>query len=233
MLQNARVDVFTETGTRRVFAGAIEWPGWCRSGRSEDEALQALIGSAARYARAVAGAGTGPRFRPPRSVADLHVVDRLGGSATTDFGAPGAAPASDLRELDVADLARLKAILSSCWAALDRAAHAAQGRALAKGPRGGGRSLEAIIRHVTEAEASYVARLGISRPKIGTSDASAAAVGVHMVTDDALSRAVRDGLPARGPRGGAIWTPRYLARRIAWHALDHAWEIEDRAGSGP
>ena len=24
------------------------------------------------------------------------------------------------------------------------------------------------------------------------------------------------------------WPPRYAARRIAWHALDHAWEIEDR-----
>ncbi len=232
MLHNARVDVYTETGTRRVFAGAIEWPGWCRSGRSEDEALQALIGSAARYARAVAGAGTGPRFRPPRSVADLHVVDRLGGSATTDFGAPGAAPASDLRDLDLADLGRLKAILASCWAALDRGAHAAEGRDLAKGPRGGGRPLEAILRHVTEAEASYVARLGIARPKVGTSDPRATAVEVRTLIDDALSRAVRDGVPARGPRGGAIWTPRYLARRIAWHALDHAWEIEDRAGPG-
>jgi hypothetical protein len=25
------------------------------------------------------------------------------------------------------------------------------------------------------------------------------------------------------------WTPRYAAQRIAWHALDHAWEIEDRS----
>jgi len=25
------------------------------------------------------------------------------------------------------------------------------------------------------------------------------------------------------------WPPRYAARRIAWHALDHAWEIEDRS----
>ena len=23
--------------------------------------------------------------------------------------------------------------------------------------------------------------------------------------------------------------PRYAAHRIAWHALDHAWEIEDRS----
>jgi hypothetical protein len=28
------------------------------------------------------------------------------------------------------------------------------------------------------------------------------------------------------PKG---WPPRYAARRIAWHALDHAWEIEDRS----
>jgi hypothetical protein len=24
------------------------------------------------------------------------------------------------------------------------------------------------------------------------------------------------------------WTARYAAHRIAWHSLDHAWEIEDR-----
>jgi hypothetical protein len=28
------------------------------------------------------------------------------------------------------------------------------------------------------------------------------------------------------------WPPRYAAHRIAWHALDHAWEIEDRSVSG-
>jgi hypothetical protein len=33
--------------------------------------------------------------------------------------------------------------------------------------------------------------------------------------------------PAPDPR----WPIRYAARRIAWHALDHAWEIEDRTGN--
>ena len=28
---------------------------------------------------------------------------------------------------------------------------------------------------------------------------------------------------------GRRWTTRYAAHRIAWHALDHAWEIEDRS----
>jgi hypothetical protein len=37
-------------------------------------------------------------------------------------------------------------------------------------------------------------------------------------------RAASDGSPIAGRR----WPPRYAARRIAWHALDHTWEIEDR-----
>jgi hypothetical protein len=29
--------------------------------------------------------------------------------------------------------------------------------------------------------------------------------------------------------GEKRWPPRYVARRMAWHLLDHAWEIEDRS----
>ncbi|HKA98202.1 MAG TPA: hypothetical protein VKD66_18215 [Streptosporangiaceae bacterium] len=38
--------------------------------------------------------------------------------------------------------------------------------------------------------------------------------------------------PARGPARVYLeqgWPARYAARRIAWHALDHAWEMEDRS----
>ena len=31
------------------------------------------------------------------------------------------------------------------------------------------------------------------------------------------------------PLAGKKWPVRYAARRVAWHALDHAWEIEDRS----
>jgi len=44
-----------------------------------------------------------------------------------------------------------------------------------------------------------------------------------------LSRRVRGEDPLRTPRSGTLWSPRYAVRRSAWHALDHAWEIEDRA----
>jgi hypothetical protein len=36
----------------------------------------------------------------------------------------------------------------------------------------------------------------------------------------------------RPSKGGPLtekgWPQPYAARRIAWHVLDHAWEIEDR-----
>jgi hypothetical protein len=44
----------------------------------------------------------------------------------------------------------------------------------------------------------------------------------------ALEVAMKEGLPEKGPRGGVIWPARYFGRRVAWHVLDHAWEIEDR-----
>jgi hypothetical protein len=31
------------------------------------------------------------------------------------------------------------------------------------------------------------------------------------------------------PLAGRKWTQRYAANRIAWHALDHAWEMQDRS----
>ena len=40
----------------------------------------------------------------------------------------------------------------------------------------------------------------------------------------------RGELPDVGPRGGKRWPAPYAIRRSAWHALDHAWEIEDRLG---
>jgi hypothetical protein len=43
-----------------------------------------------------------------------------------------------------------------------------------------------------------------------------------------ILRQPSDGSPIAGRR----WPPRYAARRIAWHVLDHAWEIEDRSEPG-
>jgi hypothetical protein len=212
------VDAYLERGAKRVFAGAIDWPGWARAGKTDEAALDALAAYGSRYAAALSG--TRLRFRAPEGVSDLHVVERVEGTATTDFGAPDVAVARDLEDVDAKELTRLEAILRAAWRTLDTAADRADGVELAKGPRGGGRALDAIVDHVLRADASYVARLG---RKVEADDAEAVRDGIV----DALRSAVRDGVPP-SPRGGKRWTPRYFVRRSAWHVLDHAWEIEDR-----
>jgi hypothetical protein len=223
----APIDVYVERGAKRVFAGAIDWPAWCRSGRDEGAALGSLAAYAPRYA-AVRN-GYAPRFRPPRDADDLRVVQRLRGDATTDFGAPSTTPDGDRRPVSSRQLPRLRGELEACWAALDRAADAAEGEALRTGPRGGGRALDGIRAHVAAAESGYLSRLAARGPKTDGLDPGEALELTHRAVLDALATAVAEGLPAAGPRGGVIWTPRYFVRRAAWHVLDHAWEVEDRS----
>ena len=218
-----KIDVYLETGKKRVFAAAVDWPGWSRSGRDEAAALQALLDYGPRYARVMREAGI--EFQAPEDAARLAVVERLEGDATTDFGAPGAIPAADERPVDEAGLERLRKILRTCWQALDAAATAAAGKELRKGPRGGGRELEGILRHVRESEAGYLGALGwkVKRGEAGQKQRPDRADIL-----EGLEAAARGELPAQGPRGGRHWPPRYFVRRDAWHILDHAWEIEDR-----
>ena len=37
------IDAYLEIGPKRTFAGALDWPGWCRHGRNEEEALAAVF----------------------------------------------------------------------------------------------------------------------------------------------------------------------------------------------
>lgn len=170
------------------------------------------------------------RFRPAfRIPTDFRVIERLRGDATTDFGAPSQTPKADRRPVDAKELTRLKKVLQAAWAAFDEAANQARGRKLKTGPRGGGRSLPKIVGHVVGAEGGYVRTIRGKAPEVDERQARAMAHVERGVVLEALTRAVTEGLPERGPRGGKIWTPRYFVRRAAWHVLDHAWEIQDRS----
>ncbi len=212
-----------EVGRRRTFAGALDWPGWCRGGRDENAAMEALFDYAGRYARVV-GARRG--FSAPKTTRSLKVVERLEGNATTEFGAPGIPPSADDRPLDDAEAKRQIALLAAAWRALDRSAKAAAGKRLSTGPRGGGRALDAIVRHVLDAEIAYLSGLG-GRYRPGSAGADQTAEERAAVRTT-LSARVRGEVP-HPRRSAALWSPRYFVRRAAWHALDHAWEIEDRS----
>jgi hypothetical protein len=161
-------------------------------------------------------------------VSALVVADRLVGNAGTDFGAPGTVPERDRRPVDDADIEHLQALLRACWQAFDDAVRAAAGRELRKGPRGGGRDLAGVIQHVVEADRAYLTCLPwpFRRPPGVDTMALHQAVRQAMLTG--LAAAARGELPATRPRGGRVWPPRFFVRYVAWHVLDHAWEIEDR-----
>ena len=222
------MDVYLELGTKRVFAGALDWPGLCRTARDQNGAMTALLAYGPRYARVLEAAEVRPRFAAPKQLSDLVVAERLKGNATTDFGAPSIAPAADALEVKPADRRTLRAVLEACWAALDRAASSAAGVELARGPRGGGRELDGILAHVIGAEAGYAGKIGLrlAAPTAGSQSPAAHRDAVLA----GLTQAATVGVPLSGPRGGAMWAPRYFVRRAAWHVLDHAWEIEDRSG---
>jgi hypothetical protein len=220
------MDIYLEIGKKKSFAGAIEWPGLCRSGRDEISALQALAEYAPRYARVMKGQGIA--FEAPEDESGFNIIERLEGTATTDFGAPEIAPASDSRPMNEVELQRQVNILRACWLAFDVAARQATGKELRLGPRGGGRDLEAVLRHTLGADAGYLTRIN-QRVKLDEdADLTVERKRIWQLIQQGLESAVRDGLPESGPRGGKLWTPRYFVRRTAWHELDHAWELEDR-----
>jgi hypothetical protein len=214
----ADVDIYLELSDKRVFACSYAWPGWTRSGKSDDAALQALVDYAPRYAPVPAAAGI--EFE---SALHLRVLERLPGDATTAFGAPSRIPDADMEEPSDAQKEHLLSLLGACWEVFDQVA-AASLESLRKGPRGGGRDRTKIVDHVLAAEAGYSRLLGLKLTEPKASQAEAIA---------ANRRALLDGLrqadaTRRRDQGRKRWPMSYATRRLAWHVLDHAWEIEDR-----
>jgi hypothetical protein len=196
------IPVYLEIGAKKTFALAVDWPGWARSAKTPDGAIEALAGYEGRYRMVVEGAG-----EEWPEVDGFDVVEEVAGNASTDFGAPGAVPDLDRSPLD----GRLVTLWRACWETFDRVAAAAP-EELRKGPRGGGRDTSKMIAHVDEADRAYARQMRVKPGEIPTSELRAAMVAAALT-----------------PAADAKWPPRYLIRRSAWHALDHAWEIEDRS----
>jgi hypothetical protein len=211
--------VYIESGRTRTFACAYDWPGWCRSAKGEEAALAALAAYAPRYAP-VAKKAKLPF--DPRAVSVFRVVERIPGSANTDFGVPHEIAKRDTTPLPGAEARRMASLVKAAWAIFDQVAGSAPAE-LRKGPRGGGRDRDKMIDHVLGADDIYARKLGV-RLAVPQRDDRAAIGAFRAAVLAALEK------PSKGAalveKG---WPQRYAARRIAWHALDHAWEIEDRS----
>jgi hypothetical protein len=201
-----------EIGSKRVFASAADWPGWSRSGKNELAALENLATYAPRYARVAKLA----RIDFPDGATDFEVIERNKGNPTTDFGAPAIPAKSEARPMTPSQTERMCSLVEACWKYLDQVRAKAPAE-LRKGPRGGGRDRDPMFNHVLGAEMEYAKRIGTRLKQPDGGDAGAV---------KAFRKAILESFG--NPNREEKWPVAYVARRTAWHALDHAWEIEDR-----
>ena len=213
-----KVVVSIEAAEKKAFATAVDWPGWSRSGKTEELAIEALISYAERYAPIAHAARE--TFNADR--VEIDVVEHIAGGGATDFGVPEQVTGQDRRPTTAAGGTRMAALVEAAWKAFDDISGTAP-EVRRKGPRGGGRDTSKIVDHVFGAEQGYAKVMGIKRKEFPTSDRTAVDdLRAEMLV---VIREPSDGSPLAGKR----WPTRYAAHRVAWHALDHAWEIEDRS----
>ena len=211
-----QIDVFIEAGRRRVFASALDWPGWARSGKTEDLAVQALTDYLPRYLAIVRLAGVA------LPAGDLAVTGRNAGLAkNADFGSLGEIADAERRPLTDVAGHRVALLLEASWQAFDQGARTAPAL-LRKGPRGGGRDTEQIVQHVQDAEVMYARKMGLARDKTAEEDQDAVTALRQRIT-----AALRAPATLQMPPNG--WPAGYAVRRMGWHVLDHLWEIEDKS----
>jgi hypothetical protein len=208
-------EIYVELGGKKTITWSLEWPGWCRIGKSEEAAVQALIDTEARYRLIARRAGLS--FAP----GDLVVVERLPGDANTAWGVPSVLASADTRPIDATIAQRHVALLRASWDILEEVVAASPAQ-LRKGPRGGGRDRDEIRRHVIEAERAYARKIGVRHQPFEMNDKSALEV-MREESAAVLSK------PSSGePLIAGGWNASYAVRRMAWHVVDHLWEIEDR-----
>ena len=222
-VKNQITRVVLETGKQKAFASALDWPGWSRAGKkTTDAAIDELLAYRTRYNRVLRLVGIAAIPDPGGNV---DVVDTVEGNAITDFGVPEAIHAVERKSMDDDECTRQLAVLRATWRYFDNVAVEVSPE-LRKGPRGGGRDRDRIIDHVIQADRSYARKIGVRTPPFDSLDSDAVQAH-HEAVFDAIP-GFRNGEPIR-PNG---WPVRYAIRRMAWHVLDHAWEMQDKDLTG-
>src|SRR3954470_12016781 len=204
---------------RRVVAGAMDWPGLDRWGTSEEAAIATLTSYLPRYAAVAERAGLAAAFERAR---DVDIVERVPGSSSTDFWGVAHVPSRTEGEILASpELERRLELLQATWAYFDDVTTRAPAELL-PGPRSAGRTRDQIIRHVIVNEPEQFSRkveVRTEREVVLTPEGLA---GHRRAYLEAIRAYNADGRAARS------WPIQFLIRRTAHHAMDHAWEVEDR-----
>jgi hypothetical protein len=210
---------------KRSVAFSLDWPGWNRGAKSAELALETLESYRERYRPIAELAGMAREFD---AAGPLEVVEDRVGTGSVDFWGISFSPSSTEHErLSDADFDRRITILRAAWAFFDGVA-ARVSPEMRKGPRGGGRDRNRIIRHTIRTESEdFAKQVGLRIPEEGA--LSPEGLRRHRETYVAAMRAYNAGETEKRMRS---WTLPFLIRHSAFHTLDHAWEMEDKDLTG-
>ncbi len=205
---------------KKAVAFAIDWPGWSRGAKTPDLALATLESYRQRYRPIALAAGMADEFD---AAGPLDVIEDRVGPGSTDFWGISFSPSgSEQGPMGDTEIDRKIVLLRACWAFFDGVAGRVSAE-MRKGPRGGGRDRDEIIRHTVRTESEgFAKRLGLRIPEDGalTPDGLVTHREAYVAAMHAYNR-------GEGKRMQS-WTLPFLIRHSAFHVMDHAWEMEDK-----
>jgi hypothetical protein len=215
-----QIEVTLEIGPKgkKVVAMAPDWPGLERGAATGEAAIDRLLAYVSRYAAVAKLAGMEAAFA---NISTAEVVEQYPGTGSTDFwGISFAFSRFDRQAISRKALEREMMLMRACWSFFDDVRSRVSAE-MQRGPRGGGRDRDHIVRHTFAAELDWSKKLGVLTPL----DAMLTAEGLR-AHRDAFCSEIR--LLHSESKMARTWPLRYLIRHTAFHTLDHAWEMEDK-----
>src|SRR3954447_13631652 len=150
---------------KRVVAVAPNWPGLERGATTGEAAIERLLSYIPRYAPVAKLAGMEAEFAPSTTTGAADVVEQYPGTGSTDFwGISFGFSAIDQQAMSGEELERELTLMRSCWAFFDDVRSSVSAE-MQKGPRGGGRNRDRIVRHVLFTERDWAKMVGVSTPE--------------------------------------------------------------------
>ena len=223
MTSKLRVLIEEPTKGKRWVAVAADWPGFERGARTEDQAVEKLASYVPRYLKVAKRARLGSELEDQ---IEIEIIGRYRGTGSTDFWGISFAPSPlDREPFDAPTFDRQARLLRAAWGEFDETA-ARVSAELRPGPRGGGRSRDRIIQHVTGQEGADFSK----RVKVPAEYGDLPTPAELAVHRDRFVEAMRAWYAEGKPLGS--WTIPYLLRHAAYHVLDHTWEMQDRDLTG-
>src|SRR4051812_4853088 len=139
---------------KKAVAFAVDWPGWSRGAKTSELALEMLESYRGRYRPIAVAAGMADEFDAGGA---LCIVEDRVGTGSTDFWGISFSPSGLEHEpMDDTDIDRKVELLRASWAFFDAVASRVSAE-MRKGPRGGGRDRDQIIRHTIRTESEEFA----------------------------------------------------------------------------